>query len=129
MQQQCYFTLIISMDLQHNWLFLQPVRFFFLILSFFLLYLSCLPCTDSKECNAKAEVKASASTNHQEHNHQSEACSPFCTCSCCAAPVFFSPFTKVQDPNSALQTAKYSLYDVSFNSEVFSSIWQPPQLS
>ncbi|MFN0082269.1 MAG: hypothetical protein ACKVOM_07085, partial [Ferruginibacter sp.] len=48
----------------------------FFILGFFLLYLSSLPCGDSKECNAKTPVEISANDNHQQHNHESEACTP-----------------------------------------------------
>ena len=70
------------------------MKFFTFIMSFFLLYLSCLPCGDSKECNVKAPVEISANDNHQQHNHESEACSPFCTCSCCPASSYFYSLSK-----------------------------------
>ncbi|MEI2738004.1 MAG: DUF6660 family protein [Chitinophagaceae bacterium] len=105
------------------------MKFFFLILSFAMLYMSCLPCGDSQECNVKMEAKISPTDNHQQHNHDAEACTPFCTCSCCAATVFFTPISKAPSTHIAFQSNKYSLFDVAFNSEVFSSIWQPPQLS
>lgn len=88
-----------------------------------------MPCGDIQDCNVKVESKISATDNHQQHNHDAESCTPFCSCSCCAASVFFSPFAKTQAAQVAFQSTKYSLYDVAFNSEVFSSIWQPPKLS
>lgn len=94
-----------------------------------MIYLSCLPCSDSKECNVKAEVKISSSTNHQEHNHTKEACTPFCTCSCCAASAFDSPLSKIQATKVIFQSEKYSLYNVASNTEVYYSIWQPPKLA
>jgi len=73
------------------------VKFFFFILSGFMLYMSCLPCGDGIECNEKAPIEISATDNHREHNHESEACTPFCTCSCCAVSIFYSGFSKIQD--------------------------------
>ena len=102
---------------------------FFFILSCFMLYLSCLPCGDSLECNVKTEQKISATDNHQQHDHRTEACTPFCTCSCCPSSVFFTPFAKAQDTHVHIQSIKYSLFDITFDSDVFSSIWQPPRLS
>ena len=108
---------------------LPPMKIFVFIMSFFLLYLSCLPCSDSKECNIKAEQKVSATTNHQQHKHTSEACTPFCTCSCCAASAFHQPFAKQQALKQIFQSVKYHIQNDSFLSQEFSSIWQPPKIS
>ncbi len=98
-------------------------------MGFFLLYLSCLPCGDSMECNIKEEVKISVTDNHQEHNHDAESCTPFCVCSCCAASAYYSPFSKSQVTKIVFQPSMYPLYDVAFNAEVYYSIWQPPKIS
>ncbi len=105
------------------------MKFFAFIMSFYLLALSCYPCGDSQECDVKAEAKISQSDVHQQHNHNKEACTPFCTCSCCPSSVFFTPFAKAQDTHVHIQSIKYSLFDITFDSDVFSSIWQPPRLS
>ena len=105
------------------------MKFIAFILSFTMLYMYFLPCGDFQECNVKTEEKISITDNHQQHNHDAEACTPFCVCSCCAASASFTPFAKAQATHVAFQSTKYSLFDVAFNSEVFSSIWQPPQLS
>ena len=105
------------------------MKFFTLIMSFFLLYISCLPCGDRLECNAKTEQKISAKTNHQQHKHTSEACTPFCTCSCCAASAFHQPFAKQQILKQMFQSVKYHIQNDLFLSQEFSSIWQPPKIA
>ncbi|KIC89875.1 DUF6660 family protein [Flavihumibacter sp. ZG627] len=105
------------------------MKFLFSFLTFFLLYLSCLPCSDSTECNAKAEAKISATDNHQQHRHDAEACTPFCTCSCCASSAFYSPFSKAQVNKVMLSSEKFPLYNVAFTTEAHNCIWQPPKLS
>lgn len=94
-----------------------------------MLYLSCLPCSDSKECTVTVEAKISAIDSHQKHNHDQEACTPFCTCSCCAITAFYSVYYKTQGVKSFLLTRKYPIYNVAFNTEVYYSIWQPPKIS
>ena len=105
------------------------MKLFTFIMSFFLLYLSCLPCCDSKECNVKAPVEISANSNHQQHNHNSEICSPFCTCSCCATSAYYAPFSTAQVSKIVFQSEKYPLFNVALNAEAHYSIWQPPQIS
>jgi hypothetical protein len=105
------------------------MKFLFLFLAFYLLCLSCIPCSDSKECNVSSVVEISPLNNHQEHNHSNEVCTPFCTCSCCSVSAFYSPFNKVQFVKIDFQSEKYPLHNENFNSEVSYSIWQPPKLN
>jgi hypothetical protein len=91
--------------------------------------MSCLPCGDGNECNKKAATEISTTDNHQEHNHDAESCTPFCTCSCCALSIFYSGFSKAQDVLAILQSEKHLLSNVAFNTEAYYSIWQPPKLS
>ena len=67
--------------------------------------------------------------DHQQHNHTEEACSPFCTCSCCAASAFYAATPKTTATKVFIQTDKYPLYSVAFNTEVYYAIWQPPKLA
>jgi hypothetical protein len=105
------------------------MKLFFSILSLAMLYISCLPCGDRNECNVRTEAKISATDNHQQHKHNSEACSPFCSCSCCAASAFYSPFSKAPVNKIEFQSEKYLLYNVSFSTEAHNSIWQPPKIA
>ena len=92
--------------------------------------MSCLPCGDSKECDIKkSEAKISATDNHQQHKHDTEACTPFCTCSCCAVSIVCTPFSKAQINKAVSHSVKYPIYNVAFNAGAHSSIWQPPKIS
>jgi hypothetical protein len=81
------------------------------------------------ECNSKTELKIIAKDNHQQHNHDTEACTPFCACSCCAASAFYSSLSKIHTSKIVFLSEKYSLLDEDAHTEVYSAIWQPPQLS
>lgn len=105
------------------------VKSFFFILSCFMLYLSCLPCGDSVECNIKTEMKIAAADNQQQHEHQPEACTPFCTCSCCAASAFYSPLFKIQASKIVFLREKHPLHNEDAKTDIYSAIWQPPKLS
>lgn len=129
LQQHCYFSQLCIMDLQYKPLFLRNMKFLFFILGSLMLYMSCLPCGDSRDCNVRSAVNISKAGNHQNHGHQSETCTPFCTCSCCTASAFYTPFIKYQVSKVVFQSEKYPLYNVAFNAEAHYAIWQPPQLS
>jgi len=103
------------------------MKFLTLLFSFYILILSCLPCGDRKECNTEEAQKISVTTTHQEHNHTTEACTPFCTCSCCVASAFYQPLTSFSTSNIVFQSVQFQ-YEVVFNSYDLHSIWQPPQL-
>lgn len=110
-------------------LFLLPVKILFFIIAIYLLGLSFIPCGDKEECNSVTEQAVSAPSNHQEHKHDAEACTPFCICSCCAASAFYSTFPKAQVNKEGFQSDKYPIYTVAFTSEAHNIIWQPPKLS
>ena len=107
---------------------LTPMKFLGFIFAVYLLTLSCLPCGDMNECNDKAAQTISATTDHQQHKHSKEACTPFCSCSCCAASGFYVSFSKTQSPKLFQQSEKYPSHNISFLSQEFSSIWQPPKI-
>ena len=75
----------------------------------------------------KTEAKISAADNHEQHNHDSEACTPFCTCTCCAASAFYPTFSKTLITTIAFKSEEYPLYNVTFDTEAHKSIWQPPK--
>ncbi len=105
------------------------MKSFWLIFSFYIIILSVLPCTDKEECNEPNQTTISTNTEHQNHDHETEHCSPFCTCSCCAASVFFPAFSKVYATKVVFQTKQYPLYHIAFKTEVSSNIWQPARLA
>ncbi|MEO6253431.1 MAG: DUF6660 family protein [Ferruginibacter sp.] len=102
------------------------MKFLFFLLSFFMIYLSCMPCGDSRECNVKTEIKMAATDNHDHDSHDQEACTPFCSCACCAVSVNFQQafYTKYQALN--FQSFNF-LNNAGLPSYNLHSIWQPPK--
>lgn len=105
------------------------MKIFTFIMSCYLLFLTCVPCGDGQECNVKSEVNISATTSHENHDHSEEACTPFCTCSCCPSYAFCNPLVKSFVVKPAFQSQKYHVFNITFYTEVFYNIWQPPQLT
>lgn len=105
---------------------LHPMKFFSLIMSFYLLLLPFIPCRDSNDLNAKQEVKISTAS-HQHQEHESETCSPMCACSCCAVSVDANNTITYNIPPPAFKQVKFysrpNFYQFDFN-----SIWQPPKI-
>jgi len=98
-------------------------------MSFWLLFLSCLPCGDRLECSAKTEATISANKDHKQHQHQGEHCTPFCTCSCCATSAFPQAAPYFSFHKQAFEKKTYPVYNAPFCGEVSFAIWQPPKLS
>jgi hypothetical protein len=67
------------------------MKFFATILSLYILLLTAIPCVDHPEDHTlqKIEITQSATDNHQ---HEGDQCSPFCTCDCCVSPHHSSGF-------------------------------------
>jgi hypothetical protein len=76
-----------------------------------------------------APVEISAGENHQQHNHDAESCTPFCTCSCCASSVFFASQLKTPGDKPGTLQVQHPLYNLSFTSFAASCIWQPPKMA
>ncbi len=111
-----------------NFIFAQ-VRTFFLFFSLFMLFLSCVPCNDKTDNCAKTNQQYISSNTQQQHHHNFEACSPFCTCSCCAISVVNSQILKSHPIKVNWHFEKYPQYSVAITSQTLSAIWQPPRLS
>jgi hypothetical protein len=102
-----------------------------LMFSFYILALSCMPCSDSDDCKYEQEQQTSnfATTNHSDHEQDTESCSPFCMCACCGQSCSFEHFQADLGLNFPTVAQKVSVYKATFSSEVSFSIWQPPKIS
>ncbi|MFT6638773.1 MAG: hypothetical protein ACJAYP_001359 [Flavobacterium sp.] len=101
------------------------------ILSFYLILLSCIPCTDTKEDIAVNSTHEYA-TNHDNHSHETsnDACSPFCICNCCGQTIL--NYQPVIVYNFPVQLQEIKTINSNYNSSLIAlfsgSIWQPPQI-
>lgn len=112
--------------------YLCPVKLVSILLASYILVLSCLPCSDSRECNIDSPTTiARASGNHQDHQHEDEACSMFCNCACCGQ-VFVQHFQPMLIELSDTPHARKELFayhNDRLPADFYGNIWQPPKLS
>jgi hypothetical protein len=98
-----------------------------IILSFYSIALTALPCGDEVIVNDAQSISITQNTDSNHNNHL-DLCSPFCACVCCANIVSESqnPDFKVIQEISTKQIAV--TYETSFFNNYFSKIYQPPQV-
>jgi hypothetical protein len=99
------------------------MRLIALLLSFFVLYLTAVPCAD---------VFANGQETHATHSvpshNDSDQCSPFCTCNCCA----MSMVCQVESVDFRVTTIvreHLTTYPTLLVPQRSGEIWQPPKLS
>lgn len=101
------------------------MRFFTIIFSIYILVLSCVPCADAGENMVKSVQKISNTTSHE---HTTDLCTPFCSCTCCPASAFYHPLALFEIPKEIFQSMKFMVVNSSCLSNDFHSIWQPPKV-
>ncbi len=99
-----------------------------LIMAFLVLALSVMPCADAGTAfnDGKAKSEITKATDRQDHD-DSDACSPFCHCACCAGFSInhFIASIIVIPPYGSNPTGSFLPAAVI---EVVLPIWQPPQI-
>jgi hypothetical protein len=112
------------------------VKWLTLLLSIYLLGLSLWPCADEPllptgQSGIAMVLSATTTESDAGHHHEHDACSPFCTCACCAATITTVP----RFHYSLIPSVEIIPMDVaSFHyvsaplSDTLTAIWQPPQI-
>ena len=110
-------------------LYFCTVKLLTFLFAFYILLLPCIPCTDKAECDNDSKTETPQSTNHQKHQHNEEACSPFCNCACCGQTLLSSlNLTKNIIAKPLLQQKQQYCYNnITLTSNFFGNIWQPPK--
>jgi hypothetical protein len=110
-------------------LYLQTImKNFAFILSVYIMVLTAIPCVDKPENEPlhKSEITQKSSDNH--HHSDSDHCSPFCTCNCCACPVIQQELAiNFESIPFQLETFSSDLTNL-FISRPNEAIWQPPKI-
>jgi len=65
------------------------MKFLAIILSIIVLGLSAAPCIDNIKDNTLQNIEMSHNGNN-DHQNDTDHCSPFCTCQCCQSTFFIS---------------------------------------
>lgn len=111
----------------HN-LPLPLVKIIAFIFSLYILLLSGMPCTDAQDCNLPTTTQVSATQSHDNHQHESEHCPPFCHCSCCSVAVSKLPtFALVYKKLPLANQLKFSFYHSHHLTGFLEAVWQPPK--
>ncbi len=107
------------------------MSFFAHIFTIYILALSLLPCNDVYVEYQNDIAKTELTQPHNQRTEHNDACSPFCTCSCCSTYVIlkFEPsLINIFKPDAGT-TLKYPIRNFSFVSAYSGNIWQPPKVN
>lgn len=86
-----------------------------------------MPCTDGANAVDGKVKQEIVETSHQQDYPKTDACSPFCSCSCCASVSLVHPIAK-EHTIPAIKKF-YSSFYCSSIIQISLAIWQPPQLA
>ncbi len=102
------------------------MKFVAFIMAVLVLAQSVMPCADAEVAPNAGKAKITKQSQQQSNNH-SDACSPFCSCACCAGfsiNHFIASIAIIPPYESNLVTG----FLPSVIMEVALPIWQPPQI-
>lgn len=86
-----------------------------------------MPCTDGANAMGKGKQEI-VKTSHQQDHPKTDACSPFCSCSCCSG----TPIPQVLGKLTLVKPELVKSYSPFYSSSIKGislAIWQPPQLA
>jgi hypothetical protein len=100
-----------------------------IFLSFYLLFLACMPCHDTAEKvdNIAQTVVRIYTDSQASHSADSDFCSPLCSCACCGTLMISPYFTQMPVFRAIYGKLKFSS-ETKDTSGFISLLWQPPQL-
>ena len=103
------------------------MKFFAAIMALVVLALSVMPCADEADAFNPGNIKSEITTSNHQNNPQTDNCSPFCQCSCCAGVTLNHSVASISSiqlfPDK--KTARFlSLAAIN----IALPVWQPPQL-
>lgn len=107
------------------------MKVFAFIISFIVLGLSCLPCSDVKDfiTNEVNQQAATTQTTSDTEDLHLDLCNPFCSCACCGVtPSNHRSVFVSLDPPKHIASYVDSYSSCSVRAMSF-PIWQPPQLA
>lgn len=109
-------------------LFLQLMKLFAFIMSLLVFIQSALPCMDEGSfTNVKKSQAVVSGASGESHSGNTDGCSPFCTCSCCASASCTNGLAAFEAIHFTFRPFTTDYLPASLR-EVALPIWQPPQL-
>jgi hypothetical protein len=99
------------------------------IVAVYVLAIVLYPCGDPDTCADELKLGAGI-TAHSNHNaDEMDLCSPFCSCSCCAAQIQFKATAFVTNLNQVHSKQLPAYYLDRPELQRCNNIWQPPKLA
>jgi len=103
------------------------MKFFAAIMALVVLALSVMPCADKPDTFNPGKIKSEINTSNHQNCPQTDSCSPFCQCSCCAGFTLNHSVASISSiqlfPDK--ETGRF-LSSAAIN--IALPVWQPPQL-
>jgi len=104
------------------------MKFLAVILSFYLLLLIAIPCIDAPADNTLNKTELAQEKQESHHHSDSDNCSPFCACNCCATSVVLLVYQVQLDCFPFIEKQYFPVTSV-FISDPLATIWQPPKIA
>jgi hypothetical protein len=101
------------------------MRMFSLFMAVLIQVLSCLPCADGDDLPG-TYTQAQVTAAHTHDHSDTDICSPFCHCACCAGSILQLSFTELQITAPECPLHHFGFYTAAIT-EAFLPVWQPPQ--
>lgn len=103
------------------------MRYFAFLFSIYILCLVSAPCVDDTLHLSNGVPGESSGQVPISHSDHTDACSPFCVCSCCNVMVTISPDITISQPFFSVQRS-FIAEPSSFISSFSHTFWQPPKI-
>lgn len=118
-----------GMPAKLNLFIFEHMKFMAFILCITIMALSIMPCKDIRASTSQHPVTISQSSGTHQCGHD-DHCSPFCLCSCCsrtATSEAAGTAFRLNAPATITEKKEYLVREVTFSSNFFDNIWQPPK--
>ena len=103
------------------------MKFFTLLFNIYLLALSFFPCADVDSCVESNRSITSTDNSNKANHKDSENCTPFCICACCAVPIIHDVINVNDSSKQIYLAAKYPPLKLTYPSYSSAAVWQPPK--
>ncbi|TWI82627.1 DUF6660 family protein [Chitinophaga japonensis] len=103
------------------------MKFLAFIMAIIVLALSCMPCADAASAMMARKAKTEITKTPVQQHPDTDTCSPFCQCTCCAGFTLNYGFYTLITPAN-FTSSLYSDNRQSGIIEISLPVWQPPQL-
>lgn len=98
-----------------------------LLLSFYILSLNVLPCTDSADVSVTSQTEVSLNSDLHHGDFDQDLCAPFCTCHCCHVHSLESPLADASPFYREISSELFLHFD-SLSEEAISILLDPPRV-